>query len=66
MFKRIFLAGTIAFPLYMMIAIQQSPPLSESIARSPDRAEKLTRKFERKLQDFQQEIHRVESSLSAE
>ncbi len=61
MLKRLFLAGTIAFPLYLMIALQQSPPAADSVARTSDIKERLDRKIDKKLKDFQQEVQKVRS-----
>jgi hypothetical protein len=63
MLKRIFLAGTLAFPLYLMIAIKQSPPLADSLVRSSDLPERVTPKIDRKMKDFQQQLQQVRSAL---
>jgi hypothetical protein len=66
MFKRLFLAGTIAFPLYLMIAIGQSPSLSDSMARSPDRLELINQKVDQQVKNVQQQFDRVRSKFSAD
>ncbi len=66
MLKRLFLAGTIAFPLYLMIALQQSPPVADSMARTSEIKERIDRTLDGKLKNFQQEVQKVRAFLSAE
>ncbi|MEG3439347.1 hypothetical protein V0288_19630 [Pannus brasiliensis CCIBt3594] len=63
MWQRLFLAITLAFPLYLTIELRQSPPLTDSVARRSDIPERVNRKLDRKIEDFQQKLQQVRSSL---
>jgi hypothetical protein len=58
MFKRLFLAFTIAFPLYLSIAIPQTSPLADGVNRDSPLGIK---KIEQTMKSLQQELKREHS-----
>jgi LytS/YehU family sensor histidine kinase len=54
MFKRLFLAATIAVPLYLTIALQPTSPSSDEMNRD---SHQVIKKIEQTMQNFRQQLN---------
>lgn len=56
MLKRIFWAGTITFPLYLFILLEQSPPSFKEIVQWTEQPKQVISHLKQKITQFGQEI----------